>query len=365
MPHSETTLGRILVVDDQAANLRVVSALLTREGYQVVTASSGQEALARYAETVPDMILLDMMMPGMDGFEVLAALRAQEPPLRIPVVFVTAAHDRDLLLRAFDAGVVDYVTKPFLPEELLARVNAHIGLKLTRDRLERVAREREELVNLVAHDLKNPLSSVLFASDILIHDGCKPERVPRYLQMIHESADDALGYIRHYLESRAGERNGTVACADLGATLEWLVDRYEFQLDARNIEVKLSLPPARAHVAIDARVLRQLGENLVTNAMKYAPGSELLLAGRAGAPGYWQLVALDRGPGIPAAMQRELFKPFTRLQQPEDGISSGLGLSLAKQIVVKAGGQLWYEDREGGGACFIIELPEASEPAHA
>ena len=115
----------------------------------------------------------------------------------------------------------------------------------------------------------------------------------------------------------------------------------------------------------DARVLRQLGENLVTNAMKYAPGSELLLAGRAGAPGYWQLVALDRGPGIPAAMQRELFKPFTRLQQPEDGISSGLGLSLAKQIVVKAGGQLWYEDREGGGACFIIELPEASEPAHA
>src|SRR5690606_28672078 len=150
MPHSETTLGRILVVDDQAANLRVVSALLTREGYQVITASSGQEALARYAETVPDMILLDMMMPGMDGFEVLAALRAQEPPLRIPVVFVTAAHDRDLLLRAFDAGVVDYVTKPFLPEELLARVNAHIGLKLTRDRLERVAREREELVNLVA-----------------------------------------------------------------------------------------------------------------------------------------------------------------------------------------------------------------------
>ena len=86
----------------------------------------------------------------------------------VPVVFVTAAQDRDLLLRAFDAGVVDYVTKPFLPEELLARVNAHIGLKLTRDRLERVAREREELVNLVAHDLKNPLSSVLFASDMLL-----------------------------------------------------------------------------------------------------------------------------------------------------------------------------------------------------
>src|SRR5678815_3716228 len=101
--------------------------------------------------------------------------------------------DRELLLRAFDVGAVDYVTKPFMPEELLARVNAHVGLKLTRDRLERVARERQELVNLVAHDLKNPLRN----------NGCKPERVPRYLQMIHESAADAIGYIRRYLELQA------------------------------------------------------------------------------------------------------------------------------------------------------------------
>ncbi|MDQ3511640.1 MAG: sensor histidine kinase, partial [Pseudomonadota bacterium] len=107
------------------------------------------------------------------------------------------------------------------------------------------------------------------------------------------------------------------------------------------------------------RVLRQVSENLVSNAMKYAPDGELLLAGQPGAPGYWQLIVADRGPGIPAARQRELFKPFTRLHDGDDGISSGLGLSLAKQIVVKAGGQLWYEDREGGGARFVVELPEA------
>ncbi|GAB2628693.1 hybrid sensor histidine kinase/response regulator [Novilysobacter erysipheiresistens] len=365
MTSADTALGQILVVDDQSANLRVVNSLLTREGYCVITAANGDEALARYAESVPDMILLDMMMPGMDGFEVLAALREQDPSLQVPVVFVTAAHDRDLLLRAFDAGAVDYVTKPFLPEELLARVNAHIGLKLTRDRLERVAHERTELVSLVAHDLKNPLSSVLFASDILIHDGCKPERVPRYLQMIHESADDALGYIRHYLETRAGTTSqpGEQACANLGDTLRWLVQRYEIQLEAVGSQVRMSEPPADAHVAIDERVLRQLGENLVTNAMKYAPGTELELAGRPGANGFWQLIAADRGPGIAKSLQRELFKPFTRLQQPEDGISSGLGLSLAKQIVANAGGHLWYEDREGGGACFVIELPEAAATA--
>lgn len=362
MTPSEATLGNILVVDDQSANRRVVSTLLSREGYRVVSAGSGEEALARYDESEPDLILLDMMMPGMDGFEVLLALK--ERGLRVPVVFVTAAHDRDLLLRAFEAGVVDYVTKPFLPEELLARVNAHVGLKLTRDRLERVARERQELVNLVAHDLKNPLSSVLFAADILRNNGCRTERIPRYLEMIHESADDALGYIRHYLEVQAGAAREVASAdvfADLGNTLQWLAQRYEFQLDARGITLKIASPPAGAKVAIDERVLRQLSENLVSNAMKYAPNGELLLAGRPGAPGFWQLVAADRGPGIPDYQQRELFKPFNRLGDPgDDGISNGLGLSLAKQIVVNAGGQLWYEDREGGGAVFVIELPAAT-----
>jgi signal transduction histidine kinase len=354
--------GRILVVDDQAANLRVVGMLLTRQGYEVTTASSGEEALARYAEELPDLILLDMMMPGMDGFEVMQALRESDVPLRAPVVFVTAAHDRDLLLRAFESGVVDYVTKPFLPEELLARVNAHIGLKLTRDRLERVAREREELVNLVAHDLKNPLSSVLFASDILRTNGCRTERIPRYLEMIYESANDALGYIRHYLERRAGQANdGARPSTELASTLDWLVQRYEMQLEARGIHIVLSPPPAHARVAIDERVLRQVSENLVSNAMKYAPNSELMITGRAGAPGFWQLIVADRGPGIPAHKQRQLFKPFTRLQESpdQDGVSHGLGLSLAKQIVHDGGGQLWYEDRKHGGARFVIELPMA------
>ena len=355
--------GRILVVDDQNVNLRVVGTLLARQGFDVITASSGEEALQRFAENPPDLILLDMMMPGMDGFDVLAALN-ECGTLQVPVVFVTAAHDRDLLLRAFDAGVVDYVTKPFLPEELLARVNAHVGLKLTRDRLERVARERQELVNLVAHDLKNPLGSVLFASELLRSGLCKPERVPRYLQMIHESADDALGYIRHYLESQAGRLHGgaNAGSASLGETLDWLVQRYEVQLEARGIRVEVVPPAAPAQVAIDPRVLRQVSENLVTNAMKYAPGAELRLTGRRGAPGYWQLVVADRGPGIPPERQRELFRPFVRLHEPTDTdtISSGLGLTLAKQIVANAGGQLWYEPRRHGGARFIIELPEAS-----
>jgi two-component system sensor histidine kinase/response regulator len=356
--------GSILVVDDQPANLRAVSALLSRHGYEVRTAGTGEEALAMAAAVVPDLLLLDMMMPGMDGFDLLVRVQAHPELSTIPAIFLTAAQDREMLLRAFDAGAVDYVTKPFIPEELLARVTAHVGLKLTRDRLERVAHQRQELVNLVAHDLKNPLSSVLFASDVLRNDGCKPERIPRYLEMIYESAGDALGYIRRYLETqarRSEEPAPPAATTTLNEVVEWLVQRYELQLENRGLRMQISTPAVRSPVAIDGLVLRQVAENLVSNAMKYAPGSTIDLSIRNSAPGFWQLLVEDRGPGVPPARQSQLFKPFTRLSDtdPTDGLSSGLGLSLAKQILSQYEGNLWYEDREGGGARFVIELPAA------
>ena len=370
MATAAMTPGRILVVDDQPANLRAVSALLTRHGCEVLTAGNGEEALATAEAQVPDLLLLDMMMPGMDGFELLERIQ-QHPELRkSPAIFLTAAQDREMLLRAFSAGAVDYVTKPFIPEELLARVTAHVGLKLTRDRLERVARQRQELVNLVAHDLKNPLSSVLFASDVLRNDGCKPERVPRYLEMIYESASDAIGYIRRYLETQA-ERNSKrlppEARTSLQDVIDWLVQRYELQLESRGMRILIHAPAAKSLVAMDGLVLRQVAENLVSNAMKYAPGSAIELSVRSSAPGFWQLLVEDRGPGIALARQHQLFKPFTRLadNDPSDGLSSGLGLSLAKHILAECDGNLWYEDREGGGARFVIELPAAAGEGNA
>jgi two-component system sensor histidine kinase/response regulator len=256
MPHQIPRTGRILVVDDQAANVRVVTALLERHGYAVTAASNGKDALQAATGEVPDLLLLDMMMPGMDGFELLAALRELPGFRQVPTVFLTAAQDRDLLLRAFEAGAVDYVTKPFMPEELLARVSAHLGLKLTRDRLERVARERQELVNLVAHDLKNPLTSVLFATEMLALPDCKPERVPRYIEIIDGSTRDALGFIRNYLEGQeraASSKAAAVAtpCTWMGETLGWLAARYELQLEAKGLRLQVAPLERDASVAID------------------------------------------------------------------------------------------------------------------
>jgi two-component system sensor histidine kinase/response regulator len=233
-----------------------------------------------------------------------------------------------------------------------------------------MVRERQELVNLVAHDLKNPLTSVLFASDILIAGGVRTERVPRYLEMVRDSANDALGYIKRYLETQADKADGSAASDDgqvpLREVVAWIAERYELQLEGRDRRLLVTGADCTGVVAMDGLVLRQVAENLISNAMKYAPDSDVELSAHGSAPGFWQLVVEDRGPGIPPRRQRELFKPFTRLVEHDPtagGTSSGLGLSLAKQIVAGAGGQLWYEDREGGGARFIIELPEADADA--
>jgi len=366
MPIAKTIAGRVLVVDDQPSNLRIISALLSRQGYSVQTAESGEDALRLLEQQLPDLLLLDMMMPGMDGFDLLGEVRENPAWSALPVVFLTAAHDRDLLLRAFDAGAVDYVTKPFMPEELLARVQAHIGLKLTRDRLERVARERQELVNLVAHDLKNPLTSIFFASDLLISGQTREDRVPRYLEMVRESAVDALGYIRRYLETQASARaqvGSEPSSACLSELVRWLERRYALQLEDRGASLRITAVAQVPAVAIDPLVLRQVCENLISNAIKYAPGSDIDLSVHAGAPGFQQLRVEDRGPGIPAGQQSSLFTPFFRVRTGDratDAVSNGLGLSLARQIVDAIGGELRYEDREGGGARFVLELPEAS-----
>ena len=365
LPNTITASGHILLVDDQPANLRVVTTLLERQGYRVTTAGDGESALDACRRTKPDLLLLDMMMPGMDGFALMREIKRDPSLMRIPTIFLTAAQDRELLLRAFDVGAVDYVTKPFIPEELLARVNAHVVLKLTRDRLERMAKERQDLVNLVAHDLKNPLTSVLFASDMMMQPDMTPERSPRYLKVIHEATQDAIAYIRAYLEGQADRQRaarGGDESASLKDTVEWLLDRYGPQLEAQGFRIERRLPRVDLLVRISPMVLRQVAENLVTNASKYAAeGGELTFSAAEGAVGHARLLVEDRGPGIPPARQRELFKPFTRLVDNDqgDGLSSGLGLSLARRIVMDCEGQLHYEDREGGGARFIIELPKA------
>ena len=365
MPQQIARTGRILVVCQAADREIPVVALLRQHGHALLLAHDREQSLALADSHAPDLILLHLPIPGLAGADLLADLHGQPGLQQIPAIVVTATPDPAHLLRAFAAGAMDYIDAGCSPEELLARVQVHLRLKLTRDRLAQVARERQQLVNLVAHDLKNPLTSVLFACEMLALPDSKPGRAPRYLQIIEDSTREALGYIRSYLESQARPTGAAAvpapACAHLDDALQWLAARYELQLEAAGLDLHVDAP-ADSCVAISGQVLRQVCENLIGNALKYARnGGELRLSARQGPHETWQLVVEDRGPGIPIEFQPRLFQPFQRVHgdDPEAGLSNGLGLALARQIVTNAGGRLWYEDREGGGARFLLELPRA------
>ncbi|MEO5595764.1 MAG: hybrid sensor histidine kinase/response regulator [Lysobacteraceae bacterium] len=361
---AETNRGTVLVVDDHEANLDMVELLLGDAGYQVLRAANGPQALQLASAHRPDLILLDMIMPQMDGLEVCRKLKSSPTTASIPVIFFTASQQRDLMVNAFQGGAVDFIFRPFIPEELLARVGTHLSLKLTRDRLERIAREREDLVNLVAHDLKNPLSSILFTASLGVDPDLDEPELRRLLGIVAVSATDALGFIRLYLEQRAqGATRPTIASTVcLAKLVDGVVERELPQLSARGMQLRVEPIDPDACVRAEPMAVQNALQNLLSNAAKYAmQGGVALVFVRRGAPGFWQLCVSDRGCGIPRGRQQQLFQRFMRLVEPDpgDGLSSGLGLALTKQAIEGFGGHLWYEDRPGGGASFIIDLPAA------
>ncbi|MGH7979743.1 MAG: response regulator, partial [Limisphaerales bacterium] len=172
---------RILVVDDQASNVQVVGLILGNLGYEIIPASDGATALKRVAALIPDLILLDLLMPGMSGRDICLQIKKNPEWRDIPIIFLSAADDKDLIVSALDAGGVDYITKPFNQAELVSRVRTQLALKAARDRLKELAEDKDELLGILAHDLKNHLGGLNMSTKLLcerirnLHD----ERIQR------------------------------------------------------------------------------------------------------------------------------------------------------------------------------------------
>jgi two-component system sensor histidine kinase/response regulator len=354
----------VLIVDDQEPNIRLLGTVLSNAGFDVVPALNGEAALELARVSEPDLVLLDLVMPAMDGVEVCRRLRADPVTASLPVIILTAHHEREPLVRAFDAGAVDYVTKPFVPEELLARVRTHIELKLARDDLKRVARERAQLSELVAHDLKNPLSSIRFSAQMLDHSAEDPERVRRLSELIIESSERGIALIQRFLEDRRDEelrRSLTLDSIDLAEIAQTVARHMAVQAESKALQLELKCEPGTfAHADGDALI--SVVENLLSNAIKYSPrGAAISLQCGPGTPGMVRLVVADRGPGVPETEQARLFQRFVRLstRPTAQESSSGLGLALAKRDAQQMGGDLHYEDRPGGGAVFVLQLAAA------
>lgn len=349
----------VLVVDDQQANVRMVGALLARAGYQVLPALSGAEGLELARDKTPDVVLLDMKMPGMDGFEVLRQLRLDDASRDLPVIFLTADDDRENLIRAFAAGAIDYITKPFVVEELLARVQTHLDLKRSRDTLRRFAQEKQEMAELVAHDLRNYFTNILFAADLLVGSEGIGTAQARLVDSIHSSADSGMLFLQAFLEQQEHQAHGAaIEPLPVRQLLCEVVDLFSSTAQAKHIS--LDLIEHETVIVSGLRVgVAHVLQNLVSNAIKYSPRDTSIAISAMKHGGHGRMQVMDRGPGISEEDQARLFQRFVRLStEPTEGESTtGLGLALAKQQARAMGGNLWYDQREGGGSVFTLELP--------
>ena len=354
-----TAAAVIMVVDDQEANVRAVGSLLSRTGFDVVPCFSGMEALDRIAVAPPDLVLLDMCMPHMDGFQVLESLRANEATRALPVIFLTADHERDSLVRAFSAGAVDYVTKPFVPEELLARVRTHAELKRARDRLQQLAQDRQESLDLIAHDLRNHFTNVLFAGELLHAGEPDPERRRKLLESVRGSAQTGLLFLQAVLDQAAGEAHGApVEPLPAAQVAQDAVDAFAEKALGKGMRFDLRLD--RSLLVRGQRIaLGHVLANLVSNAVKYAPRDSVITVAAVRHEAMARFQVMDQGEGLSETDRARLFRRFEPLASQATGgeTSTGLGLSLAKQKARAMGGDLWYDPRPGGGACFTLELP--------
>ncbi len=367
----------ILVVDDVPANLELLSNLLSTRGYRVRSALSGAVALKSVHAAPPDLILLDINMPEMDGYEVCQQLKAEGQTSAIPVIFISALNETLDKVRAFKVGGVDYITKPFQFEEVLARVEAHLTLYYQRREIE-MLHEREkarfaelntvkdQFVQMVSHDLKNPLTAVMGYAYLIEEEQAwaSPEDLLEFTKSIQVSAQKMLRLITDLLDLgriEAGMELQLVPVTLTDFLTQHLLD-HQALAHHKQIDLALTLPLVELTLPLDITRFGQVIDNLLSNAIKYTPeGGHVALAAQV-TPGEVILQVADNGLGIPTEDIPHLFDKFYRVQRSKHltAEGTGLGLAIVKAIVEQHGGHIWVESELNEGSIFNVALPRSA-----
>jgi signal transduction histidine kinase len=314
--------------------------------------------LAAARSTPPDLVLLDIVMPGMDGYEVCRHLKAEETTADVPIIFISALDAAEDKVRAFAAGGVDYITKPFQAEEVLARVSTHLNLRSLQKSLEREVAELDAFAHTVAHDLKDPLSSIIVSSDYLANYGAELDAAEQtqFLRRINQLAYEAVTIVDELL-LLAGVRKGRVERlpVDMEVAVRHSLGRLESMIEEYGGQIVL--PPAWPIVLGHAPWVEEVWVNYLSNGLKYGgrpPRLELGITPQADDKArFW---VRDNGQGLTPQEQAVLFAEFTRITQVQiEG--HGLGLSIVRRIVEKLGGSVGVQSEKGAGSIFWFELP--------
>jgi len=352
----------ILIVDDTPANISVLVDALADTGHQLLVAEDGEEALEQTLHALPDLILLDVMMPGIDGYETCRRLKARPETRDIPVIFMTALNDTAEKVKAFGAGAVDYITKPIQHEEALARISAHLTLRRLQRELKQELTLRDRFMRIAAHDLRNPLCLILMSGEMAKRKGLAGP-VAEYLDNINDSAHQMRRIIDTFLSGQRGadSRPLVPGRTDLNLIATAVTAQNEPAAERKSITVDLALAETLPPALGDAAYAYQALTNYLSNALKFLPtGGRVVVRTEVG-ENFVRCAVADNGPGIAPAERGQLFTDGARLSnQPTAGEeSTGYGLSIVKQLVEAEGGRVGADFPAGGGAVFWFELPIA------
>lgn len=363
MINNTATQGRkVLMVDDQEMNLRTVGGIL-RLGFNVSLADDGDKALALMAGNSFDLVLLDVRMPTRDGFDICRAIRANPLWLDIPIIFLSADNDKDLIVRALEAGGVDYITKPFNSAELISRVRTHIALKVARDELKQLAEDKDELLGILAHDLKNHLGGIKMSAQVLSTKLAKQDdgEVASLAANIHAGTDQMFAFVVEFLANSAADRGITLKAEPIWLDEISAAATRHYAEAARRKQIALThTGKVTDPTSSDPPAINQILHNLISNAVKFSPaGTTVRVSVETDAAGAAIWRVQDEGPGFTAEDKAKMFRRYQRLSAlpTAEEPSTGLGLSIAKKLIEQIGGDIECASEPGRGTTFTLRFP--------
>jgi len=356
----------VLIVDDTPTNLKVIGNFLAGAGYCVRVAEDGVDALEQVRHTKPDIILLDVMMPEKDGYATCRELKQLDITRDVPVLFMTARSETQDKVNGFKCGAMDYITKPYQEEEVLARIDTHLTLARQKQKLEEMLAERNRFMNIAAHDLRNPLTAIMGWTQIGI-ETAGPGNTRQVLLTIRQSAARMQGIIEDFLSLQVLKQNRASEVAhsfDLREAITKVIEQHDPAAKAKGIALTFhpasDIPRAFGTLAHT----HQIVSNYISNAIKYSPPkSEILVSIRA-SHGCVRTEVLDQGPGVPISERSRLFAEFPRISNRPTGgeTSTGLGLAIVRTLAEAQGGKAGADFTSDVGSTFWVELPAESSP---
>ncbi len=363
---------KILIVDDVVSNVLLLKVILANEKFEIVTASNGVQALEQVDKEKPDLILLDVMMPDMNGFAVAERLRGNPKTSEIPIIFLTALNSTADIVKGFQSGANDFISKPFNKEELTVRVYHQISLVEAKRTIQKKTQElrqtivgRDKLYSVIAHDLRSPMGTIKMVLNMLILN-LPTEKIGEdmyeLLNMANQTTEDVFTLLDNLLKwtkSQIGKLNVVRQNTDLVELVEGVIDIFNSMAATKRISIIVNKPQNPMMVYADIDMLKTVVRNLMSNAIKFSNGNSVVQVTMNSEDGMAVVAIKDNGCGISEEGQKLLLHTDTHYStygtNNEEG--SGLGLLLCKDFVQKNEGRLWFTSREGEGSTFYFSVP--------